>query len=142
MTSFSKAGMVAVIVVLIAAVALIQQHIAIQSMEYGPEDDLGPVLPGVPASLPRLLNLKNEVCIQCKRMIPVLAELGELFGDRFTIHTYDVDRNRDARTAFGVIRTLPTLIFMDQSGRELFRFEGYMSKAEVMERWRSLGVVL
>ncbi|HDQ39501.1 MAG TPA: thioredoxin [Desulfonatronum sp.] len=140
MTSYSKTGIVVVIVVLFAAVGLIQQHISMHSMEYGPESDPGPALPDVPSELPRLVNLKTEACIHCKRMIPVLEELQRQFTDKFTIYTFDVQRNQRAGTAFGVIRTLPTLVFMDQAGRELFRFEGYMSKAEILDRWRRLGL--
>lgn len=140
MTSFSKAGIVVVIVVLFAAVALIQQHLGLQSLDYGPETDPAPALPGVPAPLPRLVNLKTEACIHCKRMIPVLAELERQFADKFTVYTFDVGRNQRAGTAFGVIRTLPTLVFMDQAGQELFRFEGYLSKAEILDRWRRLGL--
>jgi thioredoxin 1 len=140
MTSFSKAGIVTVIVVLFAAVALIQQHVSTRSMEYGPEADPGPTLPGVPAKLPRLVNLKTEACIHCKRLIPVLAELEQQFSDKFTVHTFDVAHNQRAGTAFGPIRTVPTLIFMNQAGRELFRFEGYLSKAEILDRWRRLGL--
>lgn len=142
MTPFSKAGIVALIVVLFATVALIQQYQSMQSLEYGPEENLDPVLPGVSADLPRLVNLKTETCIQCKRMIPVLAELERQFSDRFTVHTFDVGRNQRAGTAFGAIRIVPTLIFMDQAGRELYRFEGYMSKAEILERWQALGVTI
>jgi len=143
MTSFSKAGIVAFIVVLFATVALIQQYQSMQSLEHASEEkNLDPVLPGVPADLPRLVNLKTEACIQCKRMIPVLAELERQFSDRFTVHTFDVGTGQRAGTVFGAIRIVPTLIFMDQSGRELYRFEGYMSKAAILERWEALGVTI
>lgn len=142
MTSLSKAGIATLIVVLFATVALIQQYQSMQSMEYVAEEDLTPVLPGVSANLPRLVSLKTETCNQCKRMIPVLAELERQFSDKFTVHAFDVDRNQRAGTVFGAIRTLPTLIFMDQAGRELYRFEGFMSKAEILERWQAMGVTI
>lgn len=142
MTSFSKAGIVFVIVVLFTAVAMIQQHLSLQSQERGLEQDPGPALPGAPADLPRLVNLTSETCLHCKRMVPVLAELEERFAAAFTVYSFDIGRNQLAGRAFGTIRILPTLIFMDQAGHELYRFEGYMSKAEILDRWERLGISL
>lgn len=142
MTSFSKFGIVSVLVILFASVALIQQHLALQSEEFGPEQDPAPALPGVPADLPRLVNLTTETCIHCKRMVPVLAELKDNFASTFSVYSFDIARNQKASRSFGTIRTLPTLIFMDQAGHELYRFEGYMSKAEILDRWERLGLTL
>jgi thioredoxin 1 len=139
MTSFSKGGIAVVLIVLFASVALIQQHITTQSLEYGVDFDPAPALPGVPAQLPRLVNLKTESCIHCKRMIPVLLELQNQYAQAFTIYTFDVGTYPEIGRSFGGIRTVPTLVFFDQSGRELYRFEGYMSKSEILHRWRRLG---
>jgi thioredoxin 1 len=140
MTTNKKIGIVAVIVVLFASVALIQHQLAIQSQQYGPEVDAGPALPGVPADLPRLVNLKTQDCIHCKRMIPVLAELRDEYGQAFSIYTFDVGVRPDLGRAFGIGSTVPTLVFFDQHGREIYRFEGYMSKAEILARWERLGL--
>jgi thioredoxin 1 len=142
MTSFRKAGIVVFIVALFATVLLIEQHQSKQPLQYAAEDNLDHVLPGVSTDLPRLVNLKTKACIQCERMLPVLAELKRQFSDKFTVHTFDVGRNQRAGTAFGAIRVMPTLIFMNQAGQELYRFEGYMSKAEILERWQALGVTI
>ncbi|SDB25845.1 thioredoxin 1 [Desulfonatronum thiosulfatophilum] len=139
MTTYSKAGILVIIVALFASVALIQ-HYTITQSQYGPEVDPGPALPGVAAELPRLVNLKTQNCIHCKRMVPVLRELEEQYADAFSIYTFDVGVSPEIGRSFGTIRTVPTLVFMDQSGREVYRFEGYMSKSEVLERWRSLGL--
>jgi len=139
MTSYSKVGTVVVLVTLFALVGLIQHYTAIQSLEFCPEADPGPALPGVPAELPRLVNLKTENCIHCKRMIPILAELKQEYNSAFTIYTFDIGRRPEIGRAFGTIRILPTLVFFDPAGREVYRFEGYMSKAEILQRFRSLG---
>ncbi|GAB6059762.1 thioredoxin family protein [Desulfonatronum parangueonense] len=142
MTTYSKAGILVVIVALFASVAMIQHYTATQSLQHAQEVDPGPALPGVAAELPRLVNLKTQNCIHCKRMVPVLRELEEQYADAFSIYTFDVGVRPEIGRSFGTIRTVPTLVFMDQSGREIFRFEGYMSKSEVLERWRSLGLTV
>lgn len=139
MTTYTKAGIIVVLLALFSSVALIQNHISSQSLQYGPEVDPGPALPGVPADLPRMINLKTEDCIHCKRMIPVLAELEKEYAGVFDIYTFDVDHRPEVGRSFGRIRSVPTLVFLDQNGQEIYRFEGYMSKAEILNRWRSLG---
>ena len=49
--------------------------------------------------------------------------------------------NRDAIEDFG-INIIPTQIFFDTTGNELFRHEGFMSKEDILARWTQLGVDL
>ena len=141
MTSYSKVGTIVVLVALFASVGLIQHYTATQSLEFGPEVDPGPALPGMPGDLPRLVNLKTENCIHCKRMIPILTKLEQEYDAAFTIYTFDIGRRPDIGQAFGTIRILPTLVFFDPAGREVYRFEGYMSEVEILQRFRSLGLL-
>lgn len=140
MTSLTKAGIAFVLLALFASVALIQQYAA-QSHQYGPEVDPAPALPGVPGELPRLVNLKTDNCIHCKRMIPILAELEQDYSQDLAVFTFDVGLRPEIGRSFGTVRILPTLVFMDQTGREVYRFEGYMTKAEILQRFRSLGLL-
>ncbi len=140
MTSYTKAGILIVILALFASVGLIQHYTVTQSQLTGPEIDPGPALPGVPGDLPRLVNLKTENCIHCKRMVPVLAELKQDYGEAFRIYTFDIGVHPDIGRAYGTIRILPTLVFFDREGREVLRYEGYMSKADILYRFESLGL--
>lgn len=140
MTAYSKIGIAVVLVVLFASVAMIQ-HYTTNSHQYGPEVDPAPALPGVPGESPRLVNLKTENCIHCKRMIPVLAELEQEYNASLTVYTFDVGVRPEIGRSFGTVRIVPTLVFMDQDGHEVYRFEGYMSKMEILERFRSFGLI-
>ena len=40
------------------------------------------------------------------------------------------------------IKTIPTQIFFDASGKELFRHVGFMSKADILKKWSELGISL
>lgn len=140
MTSYTKAGIIVVLLALFASVGLIQHYTVTQSRMTGPEIDPAPALPGVPGELPRLVNLKTEACIHCKRMVPILAELEQEYAEAFRIYTFDVGVRPDIGRSFGTVRTLPTLIFFDQDGKEVLRYEGYMSKADILYRFESLGL--
>ena len=45
---------------------------------------------------------------------------------------------RGAGNRYG-IRVIPTQIFFDPQGKELFRHEGFFSKDDILETWRRLG---
>ena len=53
----------------------------------------------------------------------------------------DVWKNPDAGKPYG-IRTIPTQIFYDARGRELFRHEGFFPKKDILAKWRELNVPL
>jgi thioredoxin 1 len=92
---------------------------------------------GVP--LPRLLDLGSDTCIPCKKLAPILAELAQTHGDCFQVEVIDVRKNRAAAQAYG-IRLIPTQIFYDAQGQERYRHEGFISREEILRKWRELGV--
>ncbi|MFO0888783.1 MAG: nitrophenyl compound nitroreductase subunit ArsF family protein [Isosphaeraceae bacterium] len=94
-----------------------------------------------PEPLPRLVDLGAGQCIPCKEMAPILEELRETFRGRLDVVFLDVWQDRDAAAKYDV-STIPTQIFFDAEGRERFRHEGFMSREEILDRWRELGVEL
>jgi thiol-disulfide isomerase/thioredoxin len=93
------------------------------------------------ARLPLLLDLGADKCIPCKMMVPVLRELAKEYEARLEVQFIDVWKNPDAGKAY-TIHLIPTQIFFDASGRELFRHEGFFSKKDILAKWQELGVKL
>ncbi|MCK4413072.1 MAG: thioredoxin [Candidatus Eisenbacteria sp.] len=91
------------------------------------------------APLPRLVDLGSKYCVPCKMMAPILDELGTEYRARFEVTVIDVREDRTAASLYG-IRVIPTQIFYDAEGNELFRHEGFMSKEAILEQWESFGV--
>ena len=89
--------------------------------------------------LPRLIDLGAKKCIPCKMMAPILEELKQEYAGRFEVQFYDVWENPDAIEKHG-IKIIPTQIFFDSSGKELFRHEGFYSKEDILGKWKELGV--
>ncbi len=90
------------------------------------------------ASLPRFVDLGSETCVPCKMMAPILDELSETYAGRFEVEFIDAKKNRDAAREYGV-RIIPTQIFYDVSGTELFRHQGFFSREEILATWVELG---
>ena len=96
--------------------------------------------PTAPASnpLPRLVDLGRGTCIPCKAMAPILEALRRDFHDQFQVTFIDVGQDKAAGEAYG-IRFIPTQIFFDADGEELFRHEGFYSREDILGKWRELG---
>ena len=104
-----------------------------------PAGGSSPAAAPVPVSLPRLVDLGADKCIPCKMMKPILDELRRDYDGVFEVVFIDVWKDKGAGKAHG-IRVIPTQIFFDGSGNELFRHEGFYSKGNILNKWRELGV--
>lgn len=93
------------------------------------------------AALPRLVDLGAGKCIPCKMMAPILDQLKVDFKEQLEVIFIDVWENPDAGQAYG-IRMIPTQVFFDARGKELFRHEGFFSREDILAKWRELGVPL
>jgi thioredoxin 1 len=92
-------------------------------------------------ALPRLVDVGAESCIPCKAMVPVLEELRREYAGRLRVDFIDAWKFPAQADAFQV-SIIPTQIFIDASGRERHRHLGFISKAEIIETWRRLGIQL
>lgn len=93
------------------------------------------------AKLPKLLDLGAGKCIPCKMMAPILEELKKEYAGRMNVEFIDVWKDPEAGKAFG-IEMIPTQIFFDASGKELFRHTGFFGKEDILGKWKELGVDL
>lgn len=91
------------------------------------------------AKLPRLVDLGASTCIPCKEMAPILEELARTHTAYFEVVYIDVRKTPSEAREYG-IRVIPTQIFYDADGRELYRHVGFYSKAQILARWRALGI--
>ncbi len=97
----------------------------------------------VPAKqpLPKLLDLGATKCIPCKMMAPILDELKKEYAGKLEVEFIDVWKNPDAGKLYK-IQMIPTQIFFDTSGKELFRHTGFYGKDDILAKWKELGVNL
>lgn len=94
---------------------------------------------GAPAGLPKLVDLGADRCVPCKAMAPILEGLKREFAGRMDVEFIDVWKDPDAGKAYGV-ELIPTQIFYDGNGRELFRHQGFYGREDILGQWKELGV--
>jgi len=93
------------------------------------------------APLPRLLELGSRKCIPCKMMVPILKELKTEYAGKLEVKFIDVWQDRTVGQKYSV-RVIPTQIFFDAQGNELFRHEGFFAKEDILAKFKELGVQL
>jgi len=91
--------------------------------------------------MPKLLDLGAGKCIPCKMMVPILDALKRQYAGRLEVEFIDVWKKPDEAGGYK-IRVIPTQIFLDESGKELFRHEGFFPKKDILSKWKELGVDL
>jgi thioredoxin 1 len=94
--------------------------------------------PGTPVSLPRLVDLGSDRCQSCKAMVPVLEALTSEYDRRMDVVFVDVWREPEEADRYD-IQLIPTQIFFDSDGKELFRHQGFFSKKDILVAWEDLG---
>lgn len=95
-------------------------------------------IPEVPAKgMVTMVDIGAKACIPCKMMMPVMEEVEKEYKGRAAIVFVDVWENRDQGAKFG-IKLIPTQIFYDKNGTEVYRHEGFLDKDSISERLNKL----
>jgi thioredoxin 1 len=93
-----------------------------------PADTIAPV-PGMVT----MVDLGAKSCIPCKMMAPILEELEKEYKGKAAIIFIDVWQNEDEGKRFA-ISMIPTQIFFDRDGKEVYRHAGFLEKQAIVDR--------
>jgi thioredoxin 1 len=86
------------------------------------------------------IELGADRCIPCKAMQPIMREIAEEHKDQIQVVFYDVWKDpRPARHYR--IQLIPTQVFIDQNGKEIFRHVGFYPKHEILEMLKEKGIL-
>ncbi|MDZ4182858.1 MAG: thioredoxin family protein [Candidatus Cloacimonadaceae bacterium] len=78
------------------------------------------------------LEIGAESCIPCRMMQPVMKEIAAEYPGVVKVVFHDLYKEREIGPKYN-IRVMPTQVFLDASGREFFRHEGFYPKDEIKE---------
>jgi thioredoxin 1 len=85
------------------------------------------------------IELGADRCIPCKAMQPIMKEIAETYADRVQVVFYDVWKDPEPARKYG-IQLIPTQVFIDQKGNEVFRHIGLFPKEEILALLKKHGV--
>jgi thioredoxin len=84
-----------------------------------------------------MVDLGSHACIPCKMMTPILEELEKEYKGKAAIVFIDVFQNEDEAKRFAV-SLIPTQIFFDRSGKEVYRHSGFLEKQAIIDRLETM----
>jgi len=104
-----------------------------------PVKEAAPVEESKPTRLPRFVEIGAEECIPCRMMQPILVELRAEYAGKLQVDFVDVWKHPEQADEYG-IRTIPTQVIYDSSGKEVFRHIGFWPKDEILAKFKELGI--
>jgi thioredoxin 1 len=98
----------------------------------------------VPSEIPvkgvvTMVDIGAHKCIPCKMMAPIMEELEKEYNGKAAIVFIDVWENPAEGKKYR-IRSIPTQIFYNKEGSEVYRHEGFLDKGSIVARLEQLGV--
>jgi thioredoxin 1 len=86
-----------------------------------------------------MIDLGAKKCIPCKMMAPIMEKMEKVYEGKAAIVFIDVWENPKPAKRFG-IRSIPTQIFFDREGKEVYRHVGFLSEEAIVARLQKMGV--
>ncbi len=86
------------------------------------------------AAIPRVtfIELGSVRCIPCKQMQPIMKSVESKYGGQIRVIFHDVWTEEGKPQAdIYKIKLIPTQVFLDESGKEFFRHEGFYPEREI-----------
>jgi len=88
---------------------------------------------------PTLAEFGRGICIPCKEMKPILEELSVEYKGELNVVIVEVDDNIELTRQFAIMM-IPTQIFLDSEGKEVFRHIGFYPKEEIIAQLEKMGI--
>ena len=86
---------------------------------------------------PAVLEFSREACPICKRMEQVLARIQETYGAQVAVRILYVEKEERLYRHHRIV-IIPTQVFLDVSGQEVFRHEGEISQEGLVQKLKEL----
>jgi len=127
---------IGILIIVVIAYVLIKSP----SDQAGKSSNPNSTVQGEPVKkLPKLIDLGKGTCIPCKKMKPILDELKIEYQGKAIVEIIDLRYDRGAALRYG-IRLIPTQIFYDADGNEVYRHEGFMDRESIKMKFAQMGV--
>ncbi len=88
---------------------------------------------------PVLADFGRGTCIPCKMMQPILEKLQKDYAGKVEILILDVGEYAALSRKYRIMM-IPTQIFFDAKGNEVFRHQGFMSEADIVAQLNKMGI--
>jgi thioredoxin 1 len=112
------------------------EKIAAKPPESNTEDDFKKA---IISGKPVLVDFGANSCLPCRQLRPVLKEIAKEHTDKANILVIDVYKYQDLAREYK-IQLIPTLVFFDAKGKEVFRNVGVLEKEKIVAKLKEIGM--
>jgi thioredoxin 1 len=93
--------------------------------------------PAEPQTLPKILEFDRKFCPVCKQSEEIIRAVQAMFPGQFVVERLYIDEAEHLFRRYRVA-IVPTQIFVDAGGQEVFRHEGVFPKEKLIQKLREL----
>jgi len=91
-----------------------------------------------PKELPKMWDFGAVTCLPCKTMKEILDPMMVAYKDKVDIRIINVYEDKERTQQFRIV-TIPTQVFIDAGGKELFRHIGVYPRDSIETRFKQYG---
>ena len=125
--------------ILLLALILLTFLMVISCQSSEPNLDSIPLERALSNGKPTLTEFGRGVCVPCKAMKPILEELSVEYKGRLNVVIVEIDDHLDLTRQYEIM-VIPTQIFFNSSGKEVFRHIGFYPKEEIIAQLKKVGI--
>jgi thioredoxin 1 len=99
-----------------------------------------PALGGAPPAekaKPAILDFGRGLCANCKLMEQILGKIKDRYGDQVEVRLLYIDKDEPLFRQYRIVN-VPAQVFLDASGKEVFRHSGFFPLELLEARLREL----
>ena len=86
-----------------------------------------------------MIDLGAKKCIPCKMMAPIMEKMERKYEGKAAVVFIDVWEHREQAARFR-IRAIPTQIFFNAVGEEVYRHVGFLAEKDIVSQLEKMGV--
>ena len=86
-----------------------------------------------------MIDLGKKTCTQCKMMAPILERLEKEYRGKAAVVFINLLDYPEQKYKYK-LKALPTQIFFDPAGEEVYRHVGFMSEEDIVAQLNKMGV--
>lgn len=86
-----------------------------------------------------MIALGKKTCTQCKMMAPILEKMKVKYDGKAAIVFINLLEDPEQQYVYR-LKALPTQIFFDREGKEVFRHVGFLSEKDIVAQLSRMGV--
>lgn len=86
-----------------------------------------------------MIDLGKKTCTQCRMMAPILEKLKIKYKGKAEIVFINLIDDPEQQYRFS-LKALPTQIFFNKQGKEIYRHTGFMAEKAIVEQLNKMGV--